>query len=109
MQGSHNGIDRRDSRRQILVLAVLVGVMALLGFLCHYPEAHGPATSHVNLAYPSIEHCWIAIPGAPMLGIVMIFVTLTSLTLPLQQVLLFTSPFKPPRAFPPTRGWCISS
>lgn len=109
MQGSHNGIDRSDSRRRMLALALLVGVMVLLSFFCHYPEAHGPATSHVNLGSPSIEHCWIAIPGAPVLGMVMIFLALISLTLLLQQVLLFTSPFKPPRAFPPTRGWCISS
>lgn len=109
MQGSHTGIERRESRRQMLALAVLMGATVLLGFFCHYPEAHGPATSHVNLAHPSIEHCWIAIPSAPTLGLVMIFVILTSLTLPLQHILLFTSPFKPPRAFPLTDGRCISS
>lgn len=101
-QGSHNSIDRKDRRRQVVAGAMLVGVMLLLGFFCHQPETHGSATPRAHLAHAGAEHCWSAIPSAPTLGLAMIFVALMSLTLPLQQLLLFISPFHPPRTFLPT-------
>ena len=103
MLASRNWIDAKAPRRRVITLMALVGVILLLAFFCHHPEALGLATSHTHIGQPSVEHCWTSITSLPTLGFIPILVVLLSFTLTLQGRLLFESPFKPPRAFPSPR------
>ncbi|MGH8068542.1 MAG: hypothetical protein ACRERE_25575 [Candidatus Entotheonellia bacterium] len=107
MLNSWSWSDLRDQRRHVMALTALVGAILLLGLFCHHPEALGFATGHTHSGQPGVEHCWTSISNVPTLDFTPILVTLPSLTLTLKGCSLIESLFKPPRAFPPIRGWLI--
>lgn len=96
-------IDRRKPCQHLKVLAALLGVLLIVGFLCSQPEAVGFAASHTHLGQPHVGHCWASIASFPTLGFIPVVVALLSFTLTLQGRILCESPFKPPRAFPLSR------
>lgn len=100
MLDTQKWMDVSDPRRRMITLTALAGIIVLLGFFCHHPEALGHTTGPIHSGQPGLEHCWTSVASFPTLGFVPIFFALLLLSPTLHGRLLCDSPFKPPRAIP---------